>query len=124
MIVCSTCKHANMAGAMFCAECGAQLVGKDSLITQTITTDNFRRVTLGNSEDGYQPFEYKLSTSNLVTSWHPGTKITSIEEVPRLSDLPEPTLRKASDPPKSVTQNWSSSSQQEGNLGQTLQTLL
>ena len=57
MIVCSTCKHANMAGAMFCAECGAQLVGKDSLITQTITTDNFKRVNLGNSEDGYQPFD-------------------------------------------------------------------
>jgi len=27
-----------MAGTMFCSECGAQLVGKDSLITQTITT--------------------------------------------------------------------------------------
>jgi uncharacterized membrane protein YvbJ len=50
MIVCSTCKHANMAGAMFCAECGAQLVGRDSLITQTITTDNFKRVNLGGSQ--------------------------------------------------------------------------
>ena len=37
MIVCSNCKHTNMDGAMFCAECGAQLVGKDPLITQTIT---------------------------------------------------------------------------------------
>jgi hypothetical protein len=27
-----------MAGTMFCTECGAQLVGKDSLITQTIAT--------------------------------------------------------------------------------------
>lgn len=57
MIVCSTCKHANMAGAMFCAECGAQLVGKDSLITQTITTDTFKRVNRGGAEDGYQPFD-------------------------------------------------------------------
>lgn len=57
MIVCSTCKHANMAGAMFCAECGAQLVGKDSLITQTISTDNFKRVNLASSEDSYQSFD-------------------------------------------------------------------
>ncbi|MBL8101760.1 MAG: FHA domain-containing protein [Anaerolineales bacterium] len=57
MIVCSTCKHANMAGAMFCAECGAQLVGKDSLITQTITTGNFKRVAVENSDDAYQPFD-------------------------------------------------------------------
>jgi len=27
-----------MAGTMFCSECGAQLVGKDSLITQSIAT--------------------------------------------------------------------------------------
>jgi hypothetical protein len=27
-----------MAGTMFCSECGAQLVGKDSLITQNIAT--------------------------------------------------------------------------------------
>ena len=37
MIICPNCKHDNMAGTMFCSECGAQLVGKDSLITQTIT---------------------------------------------------------------------------------------
>jgi hypothetical protein len=46
-----------MAGAMFCAECGAQLVGKDSLITQTITTDNFKRTNRSISDDGYQPFD-------------------------------------------------------------------
>ncbi len=38
MIVCSNCKHANMAGAMFCSECGAQLIDVDTLITQNITT--------------------------------------------------------------------------------------
>lgn len=38
MIICPNCKHSNMAGTMFCSECGAQLVGKDSLITQTIAT--------------------------------------------------------------------------------------
>jgi hypothetical protein len=39
MMVCSNCKHKNMAGAMFCAECGAQLVGTNELVTQNIGTD-------------------------------------------------------------------------------------
>ncbi|WKZ35712.1 MAG: FHA domain-containing protein [Anaerolineales bacterium] len=56
MIVCSSCKHANMDGAMFCAECGAQLVGKDSFTTQTISDDKFRdsKVSTG---DLYQSFD-------------------------------------------------------------------
>jgi hypothetical protein len=37
MIVCSNCKHANMAGTMFCVECGVQLTGRETLTTQTIT---------------------------------------------------------------------------------------
>ena len=43
MIVCSNCQHENMEGAMFCAECGAQLLGKDGVITQTIGTDQIRK---------------------------------------------------------------------------------
>jgi len=39
MIVCSNCKHTNMDGAMFCSECGAQLIGSDTLATQTISMD-------------------------------------------------------------------------------------
>ncbi len=44
MIVCSNCKHANLTGAMFCAECGAQLFKGDSLTTQAIeeTTNRFK----------------------------------------------------------------------------------
>jgi FHA domain-containing protein len=38
MIVCSNCEHTNMAGAMFCSECGAQLGTADSLTTQNIAT--------------------------------------------------------------------------------------
>lgn len=41
MIVCSSCKHKNMDGSMFCAECGSQLVGKDTFITQSIDTQKF-----------------------------------------------------------------------------------
>lgn len=43
MIICSNCKHSNMTGAMFCAECGAQLIGRDTLVTQTIATDNLKK---------------------------------------------------------------------------------
>lgn len=58
MIVCSNCKHTNMDGAMFCAECGAQLVGKDPLITQTITTQKFDRTNEHKlKDDMYQPFD-------------------------------------------------------------------
>lgn len=43
MIICSNCKHTNMDGAMFCENCGSQLIGRDELITQTITTQKFDR---------------------------------------------------------------------------------
>ena len=39
MIVCPNCQYKNVTGAMFCAECGAQLDGVDTLITQAITDD-------------------------------------------------------------------------------------
>src|SRR5829696_881289 len=39
MIVCTNCQHKNVAGAMFCAECGAQLDGIETLTTQAITND-------------------------------------------------------------------------------------
>ncbi|MGZ9165904.1 MAG: zinc-ribbon domain-containing protein, partial [Anaerolineales bacterium] len=39
MIVCPNCQYKNVTGAMFCAECGAQLDGVDTLITQAITDE-------------------------------------------------------------------------------------
>ena len=59
MIVCSNCKSSNMAGAMYCSECGAQLVGKDTLTTQNITTEQFEKVQepTPQGEDLYQPFD-------------------------------------------------------------------
>jgi len=39
MIICSNCQHRNVAGAMYCAECGAQLDGVETLITQAITDE-------------------------------------------------------------------------------------
>ncbi len=39
MIVCSKCSHVNMAGALFCSECGARLGASDPLTTQNIKTN-------------------------------------------------------------------------------------
>jgi hypothetical protein len=39
MIICSNCQHKNVAGAVYCAECGAQLDGVETLITQAITEE-------------------------------------------------------------------------------------
>jgi hypothetical protein len=43
---------------MFCAECGAQLVGKDAFITQNLTTAQLEK-TLDDvsKDDKYQPFD-------------------------------------------------------------------
>lgn len=57
MIVCPNCKHSNMTGAMFCAECGAQLMGKDTLTTQNISTEQFSAAVSKPNEDAYQPFD-------------------------------------------------------------------
>jgi pSer/pThr/pTyr-binding forkhead associated (FHA) protein len=39
MIVCSNCNHVNMAGAVFCSECGTPLGASDPLTTQNIKTN-------------------------------------------------------------------------------------
>ncbi len=58
MIECSNCKHSNLDGTMFCAECGAQLVGRDNLTTQHITTQQFNQVSSPKPKtDAYQPFD-------------------------------------------------------------------
>ncbi|HSL31713.1 MAG TPA: FHA domain-containing protein [Anaerolineales bacterium] len=43
MIICTNCQYKNVAGAMFCAECGAQLDGIDTLITQAITDEQIQQ---------------------------------------------------------------------------------
>jgi len=57
MIVCTNCKHTNMSGAMFCAECGAQLTGVDSLTTQNIVTGRVQ-----------QPLRKKAAASSVPVS--------------------------------------------------------
>jgi hypothetical protein len=58
MIECESCKHSNLDGTMFCAECGSQLIGKDNLITQNISTKQFSQVGPQKPKtDVYQPFD-------------------------------------------------------------------
>jgi len=57
MIICPNCKHDNMSGAMFCVECGAQLLGEDALTTQNISTDEFRKALPKVDQDMYVPFD-------------------------------------------------------------------
>jgi pSer/pThr/pTyr-binding forkhead associated (FHA) protein len=44
MIVCANCKHKNMAGAVFCSECGSQIFGTNELVTQNISTDSLNNL--------------------------------------------------------------------------------
>jgi len=45
MIVCPNCEHENLEGTIFCGDCGTQLVGGDSMVTQNInTTENLKIV--------------------------------------------------------------------------------
>jgi hypothetical protein len=56
MIVCSSCKHSNMTGALFCAECGTQLVGREDLATQVIKDNDMKMASKQSKEDKYQSF--------------------------------------------------------------------
>lgn len=56
MILCSNCKHGNLTGSLFCAECGSRLAGGDALITQTISDKNdWGREVKNAPMDRYQP---------------------------------------------------------------------
>jgi FHA domain len=58
MIECDNCKHSNLDGTMFCAECGAQLIGRDNLTTQNISTQQFSQANPQKTKtDVYQPFD-------------------------------------------------------------------
>ena len=39
MITCPNCQYKNVSGAVFCAECGTQLDGVETLVTQAITDE-------------------------------------------------------------------------------------
>lgn len=65
MIVCSNCKHSNLTGALFCAECGAQLIGRDTLITQNIATENLKKASKRITGEMSGPVEGEDAWANL-----------------------------------------------------------
>jgi len=66
MIICSNCQHQNVSGAVFCAECGAQLDGIETLTTHNITDEE---IAEGLSEDEPRP-EPPSSPTNSWISLH------------------------------------------------------
>src|SRR5512142_541431 len=52
MIVCSNCNHVNMAGALFCSECGTRLGSSDPLTTQNIQTNQVQEAMKARPVDG------------------------------------------------------------------------
>lgn len=47
MIICSNCQHENVSGAVFCAECGAQLEGVETITTHSITDEEIAKELSG-----------------------------------------------------------------------------
>jgi len=54
-----------MTGAMFCAECGAQLIGRDTLTTQSIEMGNMSKISKRNTGEISQPVEGADAWANL-----------------------------------------------------------
>lgn len=58
MILCPTCQHLEVEGALFCGECGAQLLSMETLVTQTIQQTN----GMSNAALGATPQKRKIAS--------------------------------------------------------------
>ncbi len=63
MIICPTCQHQEVAGALFCSECGAQLYNMGSLATHNIQTNEIRK----NGFDAPPPMRSAKPTTGTIT---------------------------------------------------------
>ena len=59
MIICPTCKHEEVDGAIFCSECGMQLIKSEAGTTQKITQEEADKLPTG-------PLESELPNANNV----------------------------------------------------------
>jgi len=66
VIKCPHCSHAEPNGAIFCSECGAQLVGLESINTQSIEPDRVPHAPLAVSGSGANPPGEAWATLHLV----------------------------------------------------------
>ena len=62
MILCNNCKHENLDGSVFCAECGSQLSGKN-LTTRNIETKDLPRFKPAETERRESNQSYDISTA-------------------------------------------------------------
>lgn len=89
MIICPNCKNENLDGSMFCINCGSQLSGAGSLVTQNIETEYSKEMP--STEETYAPVpQYTLNT------WASLHLVDSGQILP-LNDRSEFTLGRVSD---------------------------
>ena len=64
MIICPNCQHNEVSGAIFCSECGAQLISADGLVTQNIKTDQIQPVVQQTA-----PYDVPAVTPTSPAAW-------------------------------------------------------
>ncbi len=88
MIICPTCQHQEVEGALFCSECGAQLHNMGTLATHNIQTDEIRDQNL----DTLPPKRIERSNSDVAT-----LQILDGGQILPLADRNEFTMGRVSD---------------------------
>ncbi len=88
MIVCPNCKHENLDGSVFCLNCGSQLVGSDSLVTQNIDTEQAKQT---------QPIEGKYAPPSYSFETWASLHLLDSGQILPLSDRSEFTLGRVSE---------------------------
>ncbi len=88
MIICPTCQHQEVAGALFCSECGAQLYNMGSLATHNIQTNEIRK----NGFDAPPPMRSAKPTTGTIT-----LQVLDGGQVIPLADRSEFTMGRVSD---------------------------
>lgn len=88
MIICPTCQHQEVVGALFCSECGAQLHNMGNLATHNIQTNEIRNRYL----DEHPPI--RISKSNFGSAT---LQILDGGQVLPLAERDELTMGRVSD---------------------------
>ncbi len=93
MIICQNCRNKEMEGALFCSECGAQLVVGDHSVTRTISETSTEIPAISSTPMDEQGVHTKLDASLPVIS----LLVVGFEKVIPLSGKSEFTLGRISE---------------------------
>lgn len=91
MIVCPNCKHQEIDGALFCSECGAQLVFSNSKITDPVK-DELKTVPVSKPAEQSEPIPVEKSTAENNKPVGLSLKVVNSGQVIPLSGQNEFTL--------------------------------